>query len=246
MKSLVLLAASALALATPALAQPPSAAIHAGVADSARPAADTARDAARKPADLLAFAGVTPGEKVIELLPGGGYFTRILSAAVGPTGHVSAAVPPPKSADAEPAAGKIAADPHYANVTVIGATPDAIAAAGPADLIWTAQNYHDLHLSRLHLDVAAYDKTLFTALKPGGILLVIDHAAVPGSGLTAPDTVHRIDEAIVKQELTAAGFVLDGESDVLRNPADPRTALVFDPAIRGKTDQFVLRFRKPS
>lgn len=246
MKSLALLAATALALASPAMAQAPSAAIQAAVADSARPASDTARDAARKPAELLAFAGVAPGEKVIELLPGGGYFTRVLSAAVGPTGHVAAAVPPPKSADAEPAASKIAADPHYANVTVIGATPDAIGAAGPVDLIWTSQNYHDLHLSRLHLDVAAYDKLLFSALKPGGTLMVVDHAALPGSGLATPDALHRIDEAIVKQELTAAGFVLDGESDLLRNPADPHTAGVFDPSIRGKTDQFVLRFKKPS
>jgi predicted methyltransferase len=245
MKLVWLLAASSLALAAPAIADMPASSYAAAVGDSARPAADTARDAARKPAEMMAFAGVKPGDKVVDLIPGGGYFTRIFSAAVGPGGHVYAATPPAKSADAEPAAAKIAADPHYANVSVIDATPPAVMGAGPVDIIWTAQNYHDLHLARLKLDVPAYDKALFAALKPGGVLVIVDHAAEAGSGLRDPDKLHRIDEAVVKQEVESAGFVLDAESDTLRNPADPHTALVFDPSIRGKTDQFVLRFKKP-
>jgi len=112
-------------------------------------------------------------------------------------------------------------------------------------VVWTAQNYHDFHLTRLHLDVPATDRLIFSLLKPGGEFLIIDHSAVAGSGLDVPDKLHRINEDIVKQEVEAAGFVLEGETDLLRNPADPRTALVFDPAIRGHTDQFVLRFRKP-
>ncbi len=251
MKLVLLLAASALTTAAlvptaPAVAQMSASSSAAAISDSGRPATDVARDAARKPAEMLAFARIQPGQKVIELLPGGGYFTRIFSVAVGPGGHVFAATPPAKSSDAEPAADKIAADPHYANVSVIGALPTAIVAAGPADVIWTSQNYHDLHLSRLNLDVPAYDKALFAAVKPGGYLVIVDHAAEAGSGLRDPDKLHRIDEAVVKQEVTAAGFVLDGESDVLRNPADPHTALVFDPSIRGHTDQFVLRFKKPA
>ena len=220
--------------------------IVAAVADAGRPPADTARDAARKPAQMLTFAGVKPGDSVLELLPGGGYFTRLLSKAVGPSGHVYAMAPDPKSGDAEPAAAAIAADPAYKNVTVIGTAPGATLALPALDVVWTAQNYHDFHLSRLHLDVTALDKMWLSKLKPGGVLLVIDHAALAGSTVVeTADKLHRIDPAVVRQEVTGAGFTFDGESQVLRNAADPHTALVFDPSIRGKTDQFVFRFRKP-
>ncbi|MEO8926969.1 MAG: methyltransferase [Caulobacteraceae bacterium] len=220
--------------------------IAAAVADSHRPADDTARDTARKPADMLTLAGVKPGDSVLEILPGGGYFTRILSKAVGPKGHIYAAIPDPKSKFAEPAAAAIAADPAYPNVSVIQMTAMATSGLPPLDLIWTSQNYHDLHLSVVHIDVAALDKLWFSLLKPGGTLLVIDHAALPGSPVVATaDKLHRIDPAVVRQEVEAAGFKLDGQSDVLRNSADPHTAVVFDPSIRGKTDQFAFRFRKP-
>ena len=220
--------------------------IVAAVADAHRPAADTARDAARKPAEMLGLAGVKPGDSVLEILPGGGYFTRILSKAVGPKGHVYAAVPDSKSKFAEPAAAAIAADPAYGNVSVITIGPAAMTALPPLDVIWTSQNYHDLHLSEVHTDVAALDKLWFGILKPGGTLIIIDHAALPGSPATATaDKLHRIDPAVVRQEVEGAGFKFDGQSDVLRNPADPHTAIVFDSSIRGKTDQFAFRFRKP-
>ena len=226
-------------------AQPPSASA-AVLADPSRPAADVIRDAARKPAEMLAFAGVKAGDTVIELVPGGGYFTRILSKAVGPRGHVYAAAPDPKSGDAEPAATKIAAEPGYGNVTVIPITLAGLMAAPTADVIWTAQNYHDMHLSRLHVDVPGFDKLLFSKLKKGGVFMIIDHAALAGSPVTeTADKLHRIDPAFVRTEVTGAGFVFDGESDLLHNPDDPHTALVFDTSIRGKTDQFVFRFRKP-
>ncbi len=216
----------------------------AAVADPGRPAADVARDAARKPVEMLTLSGIKAGDTVLELLPGGGYFTRILSKEVGPTGHLYAAVPPAKSSDAEPAAETIAADPAYKNVTVIPVQP--LAETPPLDAIWTSQNYHDLHLSRVHADMAAIDKDFFNRLKPGGVVIIIDHAALPGSPAVATaDALHRIDPAVVKTEMTAAGFVFDGESDVLANPADPHTANVFDPSIRGKTDQFAFRFKKP-
>ena len=251
MRNLSVLLAGALAGAcflslineSPALAQAATASIAAAVANPARPAADTARDAERKPAEVLAFSGVKPGDKVLEVLPGGGYFSRLFSGAVGPAGRVYAAAPGVNPETGKSAAAK-PADPAFENVTPITLGRQ-IAVPEPVDLIFTAQNYHDFHLSRRNLDVAALDRGLFAALKPGGLLIIEDHAAVPGSDLTVPDQLHRINEDIVKQEVEAAGFVLDGESEALRNPADPRTEIVFAPDIRGHTDQFLLRFRKP-
>jgi predicted methyltransferase len=219
--------------------------ITAAVADPGRPDADKARDALRKPAEMMDFARIHPGETVVELIPGKFYFTRILSKIVGPAGHVYAAAPGGGgSGDAKAAAVSLSSDPNYKNVSDV-TLPGGLNSVGPVDVIWTAQNYHDFHLARLKLDVPAFDKLMFSILKPGGEFIIIDHAAIAGSGLDVPDKLHRINEEIVKQEVEGAGFVLEGETDVLRNPADPRTALVFDPSIRGHTDQFVLRFRKP-
>ncbi|HEY9217951.1 MAG TPA: methyltransferase [Phenylobacterium sp.] len=221
----------------------PAAYVSAAVADAGRPEADKARDAARKPAEMLAFAEVKPGQKVLEIIPGGGYFTRLLSKAVGPTGKVYAAAAPGNGVtQLEP----VTKDATYSNVQVIAPPLRAGATVPePVDVIFTAQNYHDLHLAQLKLDVPAANKALFDALKPGGILLVIDHAAVAGAPLTVADSLHRIDPAVARAEIEAAGFQYVGESDVIRNPADPKTANVFDAAIRGKTDQFVYKFKKP-
>ncbi len=215
------------------------------VADSNRPAEDSARDALRKPAEMLAFAQVQPGQRVVDLIPGRGYFTRLLAKAVGANGHVYAASPPPgpDSSAASPI-DAITASPSYANVSVV-LLAGTFSAPEPVDMIWTAQNYHDLHLARLKVDVPAMNKSFFDALKPGGVLVIVDHSAVAGTGLDVPDKLHRIDEEIVKREVTAAGFVLESSSDVLRNANDARTLMVFDPSIQGQTDQFVLRFRKP-
>lgn len=245
-RATLLAAVAVFALSTTTVqAAAPPANIAAAVADASRPAADKERDAARKPGEILAFAGVKPGDKVVDFIPGAGYFTRVFSKAVGPNGKVYAAAPPATSPDAQPAAAKIAAEAGYGNITPIPLLPGAFKAPEPVDLIFTAQNYHDLHLKRLNLDVPAANKSLFDALKPGGVLLVVDHAAVAGSPVEVADTLHRIDPAIVKRELEAAGFKLEGESDVLRNPADAKTVGVFDASIRGKTDQFIYKFRKP-
>jgi len=218
----------------------------AAISDSSRPAADMARDAARKPAEMIAFATMQSGNKVLELLPGGGYFTRIFSKVIGPQGHLYAAIPDPKSQDAEPAAAAIAAEPGYGNISVIPITNEALAALPPLDIIWTSWNYHDLHLSRVHADMAKLDKLWFSILKPGGVVVIVDHAALPGAPpVETADKLHRIDPAVVKTEMTAVGFVFDGETDVLRNASDPHTVIVFDPSIRGKTDQFAYRFKKP-
>jgi predicted methyltransferase len=229
-----------LALAGSASAASP--AIEAAIHDAGRPAADTAKDANRKPAETLEFARVHPGEVVLEIAPGSGYFTRLLSKAVGPGGHVYAVAPP----QMQKAVAVIAADPAYANVTVINPGPEDLGKIPPVDLIFTAQNYHDLHLTQLHMDVAALDAGWFKILKSGGTLFILDHVALTGAPVTeTADTLHRIDPAAVRHEVEAAGFVFDGESDILRNSADSHTATVFDPSIRGHTDQFLFRFKKP-
>ncbi len=218
--------------------------IDAAVADSARPAEDKQRDAERKPAETLAFAGVKPGDTVIELAPGKGYYTRLLSAAVGPKGKVYAVTSPPKPDAPPPTVQAIAADPHYSNVSVsLQGIADLKLPQG-VDLVWTSQNYHDFH-NIPDVDVASVNRAVLAALKRGGTYFVLDHAAEPGSGARDTNSLHRIDEATVKQEVTAAGFALVAESDTLRNKADPHTAKVFDPGIRGRTDQFMLKFKKP-
>jgi predicted methyltransferase len=219
--------------------------IDAAVADSGRPAEDVARDAARKPGAILDFAHVHEGETVLELIPGGGYFTRLLSKAVGPTGTVYAASPPIQNMGAK--AEAIAADPRYANVKAVPLNAATLGPDGPmVDLIFTADNYHDLHLTQAHQDVPLFDKYLFGKLKSGGLLIVIDHIAAAGAPVTeTADTLHRIDPAVVLKEVESAGFVFDGQIDALRNSNDTHLVKVFDPAIRGHTDQFVFRFRKP-
>ena len=224
-------------------------AIAAAVADSNRPDADKLRDANRKPVLTLEFLGVKPGQQVAELIPGGGYFTRIFSKAVGPSGHVYALVPerpanaPADMPDLAARVKEIAADPNYANVTVVVQPLSKLVTPTPVDLVFTAQNYHDLH--NFPVDVVGFNKTILASLKPGGLYVVLDHSATAGSGLQATKTLHRIDADVVKQEVTAAGFEFVGASDILANAGDSRSAMVFDPSIRGKTDQFILKFRKP-
>ena len=218
-------------------------AISAAVADTGRPAADKDRDADRKPAETLAFSGVKAGEQVVDFLPGGGYFTRIFSKIVGPKGHVTALSPAGTPEKFTVAAKAIAADPAYANVSAVEQKVADIP-AGSIDLFWTSQNYHDLH-NLPGADLVAVDKAIFAALKPGGTFIVLDHAATAGSGFQDTSTLHRIDPEAVKTEVESAGFKLVAQSDLLKNPNDPHTAKVFDPSIKGKTDQFILKFEKP-
>lgn len=220
-----------------------------GAAAPDRPAADTARDAVRHPAELLDFAGIKPGDSVADFVPGTGYFTRIFSQKVGPQGHVYAITPAELAARKPQLAEGIAAlakQPGYANVTPL-VEPTAKTATGlRLDVAWTDDNYHDVYGFFGPAAAAAADAAIFAALKPGGVFMVIDHVGLPGSSATAPTTLHRIDPATVRTQVTAAGFVLEAESKMLQNPADAHTQKVFDPAIRGHTDQFVMRFRKPA
>jgi len=237
---LVVALGASIAAAAPSIPQY----ISAAVADSARPAEDKQRDAERKPAETLAFAGVKPGETVIEIAPGKGYYTRLLSAVVGVRGKVYAATSQPKPDTPAPPVQAIAADPHYSNVSVSFQRVADLKFPQGVDVVWTSLNYHDFH-NIPDVDVGAINRAVFAALKPGGTYLVLDHAAEAGSGARDTNTLHRIDEETVKQEVTAAGFKLAAESEALQNKADPHTAKVFDPEIRGHTDQFMLKFKKP-
>ena len=224
--------------------------ITAAVADNARPDEDKQRDANRKPGETLAFAGVRAGEQIGELTPGGGYFSRILSKAVGPKGHVFAIVPPrlPTAPADQPDRNapikQLAADPNYSNISIEERVAGKVSLPAPVDLIFTAQNYHDLH-NVPDLDMAAFNKSVFDALTPGGLYVIVDHSAQTGSGSRDTSTLHRIDVDTVRQEVTAAGFKIVARSNILEYTADDRTAKVFDPTVRGKTDQFILKFRKP-
>jgi len=213
-------------------------------AAAGRPAEDTARDAARKPAEMVAFAEIGPGDRVADFLPAGGYFTRVFAQAVGPNGHVHALVPA-QAANMfgfGDSAKKLAA--AHPNVSADIVDIPAFKPAQPLDVFWTAQNYHDA-ISISAEAPARLNKVAFDALKPGGLYIVIDHTAAAGSGVRDVKTLHRIDPAVVRRDVEAAGFVFVAESRAVRNPADPLTANVFDPAIRGKTDQFAFKFKKP-
>ena len=233
---------------TPRVALTTPADYAAALADPARPEEERARDAARHPAEVLAFAQIRPGQRVGDFVMGGGYFTRLLASAVGSAGHVYAFQPAEFVAfRAQYGTDQDTVDAAYANVSAVRSPFGAPAFPAGLDAIITVQNYHDLHLAPFPAATAANAATsLYNALKSGGILVVIDHAATAGSGTRDSDRLHRIYIASVRAELTAAGFVEEASSDLLRAPADPHTASVFDPAIRGHTDQFMLRFRRPA
>jgi predicted methyltransferase len=240
----MMLAATALAVPVAVVAKmtvPP--AITKALADPAR--VDQAGDDARRhAAELLAFSGVRPGQSAVDFLPGSGYWTRILTNVVGPRGKVYALWP-------EAAAPRYAADiqalkaRNLANVTAEGQATNIPIVPQKVDLFWTVQNYHDINNFGGEAGYVAINKAVFDLLKPGGIYTVVDHVAATGSGLRDTNTLHRIDPAIVKKQVLAAGFQWVGESKVLANPKDDHALKVFDPKIRGMTDQFVYKFRKP-
>ena len=238
----------ATALAGPAEAKPAAKGPYAAaLADPARPAGERDRDATRLPGQLLAFAQIDKGEKVGDFIMGGGYLTRILAAAVGPRGHVYAFQPAEFIGfRAQYGIDQKTVDDAYGNVDAVAGSAPAPAWPVALDTIVTVQNFHDLYLKQAPAGTGARAAAnLFAALKRGGTLVVVDHFAPDGSGSTLSDSLHRIDRKTVVDTMTAAGFRLEAESKLWRHPADPRTTNVFDPAIRGKTDQFALRFRKP-
>jgi len=236
------------ALADAPASSGPPAYVTAAVNDAARKD-DAVNDQRRKIADLMTFAEVKPGQSVVDLIPGSGYFTKVFSGVVGPKGRVYAVWPNEYGMEAKSdvqASKALVANPHYANVGVLMVPAKEFKTPEKVDVVFTSQNYHDYPDKFMgNVDPVTFDKQVFDSLKPGGLFVIVDHVAEAGSGMRDTDTLHRIDPAIVRKQVESVGFVFDGESNVLRNPADPHTIKVFDKSIRGHTDQFVYRFRKP-
>jgi len=247
------LAVAAALLSAQVMAQAPSSTITSAVSDQARPDKDKQQDALRHPAELVAFSKVKAGDTVMDIVPGGGYWSRLFSTVVGPKGKVFAYVPAELAgfkSDPVATAKAIASEPGHGNVETVSVP---LSEQRPAssnntlDVVWTFENYHDFHDAFMKgADVGAFNQAVFKMLKPGGYYIVGDHAAAAGSKLKNTEDLHRIDPEEVKAEVVKAGFVFDGEIKVLANAEDDHTLKVFDPAIRGKTDRFVLRFKKPA
>jgi predicted methyltransferase len=245
-------AALLLSYSTPALTQAaPTAApvlgasvpanIAGAIANTNRPRSDVDLDARRKPAEMLTFAGVKPGDKVLEFAPGRGYVTRLLAKAVGTAGHVYAATQPTFNENLKTGVDPIIASPAYGNVSKIEQPFAQIRAPEPLDVAWISENYHDFkNMGQFNTDTNAMDRAVFTALKPGGTFIISDYVAAAGSGTRDTQSLHRIDPEVIKREVTAAGFMLEAESNALMNPTD-------DVAVHSRqgASQVMLRFRKP-
>lgn len=210
---------------------------------------DAADDAHRQIAAIMTFAQVKPGQKVVELIPGDGYWTKVFSGIVGAQGHVYTVWPDGYQqyvTDSYANWQKLVTT-DYKNVSLIRGAAGDLKVPEAADLVFTNQNYHDYHDKFMGpVDMAAFDKKVFHTLKPGGVFVVIDNVAPAGSGFGATDTTHRIDPEAVKKEVEAAGFVFDGESAALENPADTHTLVSYKPPMTGHNDQFIYRFKKPA
>lgn len=253
MRTFTLALAAAALVAGCRKAEPPrqfsQAALDQALADPARKAQGDAADARRKPGPLIALAGVKPGDKVLDLIPGSGYWTRIFSKIIGPEGKVYAVWP---QAYARFAMGnvadmrKLSADKYYGNIVTQVQPTTQLTAPEPLDVVWTSQNFHDYPDEYMGKgDPAELARDAFKLLKSGGTFMVIDHMAKPGRGLADTEALHRIDPASVRQIAQIVGFKFAGESKVLNNPNDPLDIPVFDPKIRGHTSQFAYKFVKP-
>jgi predicted methyltransferase len=233
------------------LAAPQSAAIDAALASPERPVVDRDQDERRKARSVLEFSGIESGMTVLDAFSAGGYYTELLARVVGPEGRVIAYNNPPYARFAEKGIAARYAGDRLPNVRQVTSTIEELELAPASfDAVIFVMSYHDLYWrpadgSWPSTDPALLLAKLHAALKPGGVIVVQDHVAAAG-GATAEvvDKLHRIDPAVVKADFLKAGFTLDGESDALAHPDDAHTTLVFDEAIRGKTDQFLFRFLK--
>ena len=206
-----------------------------------RTAEQRARDYYRKPAEILALTGIEEGDQIIEIAAFGQYFTTMLVAAVGPSGRVDMYDLPYTERFAGPASREF--DAKHANAAYHQESYNDVVLPRNVDAVWNVLYYHDLKPQGV--DTAAFNRKIYDALEPGGVYLVIDHKAEDGSGWRDAATIHRMGVEVIKQEVLAAGFELERESDLLANPADDRTKMVFAPGTRGTTDQAVFVFRKP-
>ena len=216
------------------------------IADPTRPEGASARDEARNPAAILELSGVSADDKIVEITPGGGYYTALLSRMVGEDGHIHAVDPErifehyPNMREAFP--GYLESDPRE-NVSYSVQMLDEISVDEKVNQVWMILYYHDTiwtGVDRRKMNQAIYDM-----LQPGGAYMVADHHALAGAGDAVTKDLHRVDAATVKSEIEAAGFERDASSGALAHPDDPRDDSVFDPERRGKTDRFVWRYVKP-
>jgi predicted methyltransferase len=202
--------------------------------------------------ELIRFARIEAGSTVIDVYPGAGDWTRIFSNVVGPDGRVYSFVPAEVAHFKNDPVGlmrTLAKEPGRQNVDAVSADLVALTDVTPAaDVLWLHLFYHDLHTALIQdkgATAGAFNRAVFQRLKPGGRYIIIDHAAAAGSGTSDTQSLHRIDPASVREEVEAAGFVLDAVSTLLAHKDDPHSIKVFDPSIKGETDRFAYRFLKP-
>ena len=202
--------------------------------------------------ELIRFARVEAGSTVIDVYPGDGDWTRLFSGIVGPEGRVYSFVPAEVAHFKNDPVGRmrtLANEPGRENVEAVSADLVAMPeVTQPADVLWLHLFYHDLHTALIRdkgATAADFNRAVYERLKPGGCYVIVDHAAAAGTGTSNTQALHRIDPAFVREEVEAAGFVLDAESNMLANKDDPHTIKVFDPSMKGETDRFAYRFVKP-
>lgn len=217
--------------------------LYQGAIDDPRPEAEVARDPQRHPLEMLGFIGLRPGQRIADIRPEEGYFTRLFAPVVGSEGRVYAFVPTLTAGREQGFAEGLQAD--YGNVVPVIGLLDEMSFPEPLDVVFMGQEYHDFHIDRFDVDVAEMNRRVFAALRPGGAYVILDHSGRPGTGHSEVSTLHRIEGASLRREVEAAGFIFEGETRVLANSDDPLDISVFDENIRGRTDQFVYRFRKP-
>jgi predicted methyltransferase len=210
-----------------------------------RPEEDVMRDADRKPREVLEFFGIAEGMQAVDLMAGRGYYSHVIAQVVGPTGKVWAHNSPfVLNRFAEKPISERLALPGMEHVERLDTELDDPKLPSDIDAVTIVLFYHDTYWQGV--DREQMNAAIFAALKPGGIYGVVDHYAEDGSGDRDVKSLHRVDAELVKKEILAAGFEWVGESDLLRRPNDERTINVFTPEIRGKSDRFVFKFRKPS
>ncbi len=224
--------------------------IRQAVADPARPAGYRAADPLRKPAETLSFSGVKGGMTVGEFYPAGGYFTRMLSDMVGSSGHIYA-VENAGWNDSVKDDRKMLSEGKWKNVSLDVQPFGTVKFPKPLDLAWVTQNYHDLKIDKYGpgghaVDTVAFDRAVYNALKPGGIFFILDHEGPAGMSEADIAKMHRINRDLVVKEVTSAGFKLAAEGKFLRRSGDDHTKPIFDPSVRGHTDQYALKFVKPA
>ena len=242
----------ALLLAAPTAAMAAPADVTAAVAAESRPAEATALDASRKPAEVLGWLGLERGDRVLDYFTGNGYYPDIIARAVGPEGAVVGWNSDSFGANPKISAALDAIHGRSPNATFTSSSrADFAVPANNFDLVLLHLVYHDAYWESEQFKLPRIDpndvtKDIFEATKPGGIVGVIDHVAAPGRDTRAEvEATHRIDPAVIRADFERAGFVFDGESDLLKNPQDDRSVNVFEPSIRGRTDRVVYRFRRP-